>query len=364
MYVVVAGGGHMGTHLVSRLMAEGHEVVVIDVDPKVTQQVFTAHGAVAITGSATDLGVLEEAGLKRADVAVAMTGRDAHNLSFCLLARYLGVPRVLARMLDPKYEVPYRLVGATKVHNEAEILVDSFLVSIDYPELGALMRIGRGDVVAVELVIPVASRLAGLSVAQVVRQPGFPGGCVFVGVERADGQIDVPNGHTMLQGGASVILALARKDLPLLLKAIAPPESPAAAATGEMLDLLRRVAFFSALSEEDLGALSAAARFENRKKGDVIYRRGETTEDLYVIATGTVRLDEPEGQRQLRTPASFGELGAVTGRPRRRTATAITEARLLVVDSRAFRLALVRNPFLALEVAKALPAGTGGPQHG
>src|SRR6185503_7219071 len=144
MYVVVAGGGHMGTHLVARLVAEGHETVVIDVDPVVTERLFAEQGVVVLTGSATDVNVLDQAGIKRADVAVAMTGRDSDNLSFCLLARYYGVTRVLARMLNPQYAVPYRLVGATKIHNEAEILVNSFLTSIEFPEIGALMRVGKG----------------------------------------------------------------------------------------------------------------------------------------------------------------------------------------------------------------------------
>jgi trk system potassium uptake protein TrkA len=133
MYVVVAGGGHMGSHLASRLVSEGHDTVVIDVDRLVTDRIFTERGLAAIHGSATDMGVLEQAGIKRADVAVAMTGRDSDNLSFCLLARYFGVPRILARMLDPKYEMPYRLVGATKIHSAAEVLVNSFLTSIEYP---------------------------------------------------------------------------------------------------------------------------------------------------------------------------------------------------------------------------------------
>ena len=75
MYVLVAGGGHMGTHLVTRLVAEGHDTAVIDMDREVTDRIFAEHGVVVFTGSATDLTVLEQAGLKRADVAVAMTGQ-------------------------------------------------------------------------------------------------------------------------------------------------------------------------------------------------------------------------------------------------------------------------------------------------
>ena len=102
MYIVVAGAGHMGTHLISRLIAAGHETVVIDVDKDVTDRLFAEHGVVVFNGSATDVNVLDQAGIKRAAVAVAMTGRDPDNLAFCLLARYYGVPRGLARMLNPR----------------------------------------------------------------------------------------------------------------------------------------------------------------------------------------------------------------------------------------------------------------------
>src|SRR5688572_19514286 len=225
MYVLVAGGGHMGTHLVTRLVAEGHDTAVIDMDREVTDRIFAEHGVVVFHGSATDLTVLEQAGLKRADAAVAMTGRDEANLAFCLLARYLGVPRVLARMLSPQYEVPYRLVGATKVHSEADILVNSFLTSIEYPQIGALMQIGKGDLVAFEVRIPPGAPIAGMKVAEIVRQPDFPRQCVFIGVEtRGSSEVNVPQGDTVIAGGASVIMAAHRPDLPKLLKSFTTVE--------------------------------------------------------------------------------------------------------------------------------------------
>jgi trk system potassium uptake protein TrkA len=213
MRVVVAGGGHMGTHLVSRLVAEGHETVVIDSDPAVTERIYADQGVVAIAGNATDLGVLEQADLRRADVAVAMTGRDSDNISFCLLARHFGVPRVLARMLNPQYEVPYRLVGASKVHGEAEILVRSFLTSIDYPEIGALMPVGNGDLVAFETLVPEGASVAGQTVAEIARRPDFPKGCVFIGVESSAGEVSVPTGPTRIEAGSTLILAAHRGDL-------------------------------------------------------------------------------------------------------------------------------------------------------
>jgi trk system potassium uptake protein TrkA len=360
MYVVVAGGGHMGTHLVSRLVAEAHETVVIDVDPRVTERIFSEQGVVVFPGSATDIAVLEQAGIKRADVAVAMTGSDSDNLSFCLLARYYGVPRVLARMLNPRYEVPYRLVGATKIHSEADILVNSFLTSIDYPEIGGLMNVGKGDVVAFDVPIPAGSPVEGQSVAEIVRRPDFPRRCVFIGVESATGDVEVPGGGTRIQGGARVILAAHRPDLPQLLRCLAAGGTPALSAEQrEAMSVLGLVSFLSGVAREDLESLAVGARFETRRRGEVVFAVGDTGDRLYIVRRGVVELEGRDGSRALlRPPVCFGEMTALTGEPRTQTARVVEDAQLLVLGSGVFRTLLLRNPFLALELAKAL-AGPG-----
>jgi trk system potassium uptake protein TrkA len=356
MYVVVAGGGHMGTHLVSRLVAEGHETLVIDIDRTVTERLFAEQGVVVLTGSATDIQVLDQAGIKRADVAVAMTGRDADNLSFCLLARYYGVPRVLARMLNPQYEVPYRLVGATKIHSEAEILVNSFLTSIEFPEIGALMRVGKGDIVAFEVRIAPGSPVEGQSVSEIVRRPDFPRRCVFIGVEGPSGEVEVPGGGTVIGGGTSVMLAAHRPDLPQLLRCLT---STSAAALSdeqkEALETLSMVSFLAGVAREDLMALAAGARLEKRARGMTLYRAGEPGDRFYVLRRGSVELEGAgRGRSVLRPPAYFGEMSALTGEARTQTASVAEDAELVALDSGAFRSVLLRNPFLAIELAKAL----------
>jgi trk system potassium uptake protein TrkA len=355
MYVVVAGGGHMGSHLATRLVKEGHETVVIDVDQRVTERLFAERGLVVFTGSATDIAVLEQAGLKRAEVAVAMTGRDSDNLSFCLLARYYGVPRVLARMLNPDYEVPYRLVGATKIHSEADILVDSFLTSIDYPEIGSLMPIGMRDLVAFEVRVAVDAALAGQTVAEIVKHPEFPRGCVFIGVESGS-EVQVPTGQTVVEGGASLILAAHRPDLARAVAAFAGRREQAMSAEqAEMMQALGLVSFLSGLAREDLRALALAARKELRKRGETLYRTGEAGDRFYIVLKGAIEL-EHRGRRklELRPPAHFGEMTALTGEPRTQTARVLEDAELLTLDSGSIRSLLLKNPFLALELAKGL----------
>jgi len=355
MYVVVAGGGHMGTHLLARLVAEGHETVAIDVNPEVTQRIFAEQGVVAVTGNATDVGILDQAGIRRADAAIAMTGRDSDNLSFCLLARYYGVPRVLARMLNPQYGIPYRLVGATKVHSEADILVNSFLMSLEYPEISSLMGVGKGDLVVFEVRIPVGSPVGGQAVAEIVRGEGFPRRCVFIGVESEAGELGTPQGGTVIRGGTSVILAAHRPDLPQLLRClIAAGESELGQAEQEALSVLRGVGFLSGVAREDLVGLAAGARLEVRKRGETLYAAGQPGDRLYILRKGAVALERRGDQEVLRPPAWLGEGGAVTGGPRRFTARVHEDAELLVLEGAALRAILLRNPFLALELSKAL----------
>jgi trk system potassium uptake protein TrkA len=360
MRVVIAGGGHMGSHLATRLIAENHEAVVIDVDPKVTDRLFSEKGIVVFAGSATDLGVLEQAGLKRADVAVAMTGRDSDNLSFCLLARYFGVPRVLARMLDPLYEVPYRLVGATKVHSEADILVSSFLTSIDFPEVGALMPIGKGDLVACEIQVPFDALVVGRTIAELAKDETVPGGCVFIGVESAAKELQVPTGATALEGGAAVIVATHRPDLPRLIAALTGRGKVASGPRQEILQALGLVSFLQGVSKEDLADLAAGATRETQRKDVILYRAGDPGDRLYILTKGAVELEGRGRRLRLKPPAHFGEMSALTGEARTFTARVLEDSELIALDSRAFRGVLLRNPFLALELAKALsgPAET------
>ena len=354
MYVLVAGGGHMGTHLVTRLVAEGHDTAIIDLDPQVTERIFAEHGVVVFTGSATDLTVLEQAGLKRADVAVAMTGKDEANLAFCLLARYFGVPRVLARMLNPQYEVPYRLVGATKIHSEADILVGSFLTSIEYPEIGALMPVGKAELVVFELKLPAAAPVSGRTIADIVRQADFPRPCLFIGVETPTG-LDVADGNTVVQGGTTVLMAARRPDLPRVLRCLTSVgDSAGGADRARATDTLALVPFLSGVSRDDLADLAEGAQFERHAKGEKLYAAGQPGDRLYVLIRGAVEAEMRGETVTLRPPAHFGERTALTGQPRTRTVTVVDDVEVLAVEGPALRGVVLRNPFLAMELAKVL----------
>src|SRR5438093_2598447 len=94
VYIIVAGGGKVGHYLTKTLLLEGHEVLVIEIDPRKASRIEEELGEVVLQGDACEATTLEGAGAQRADVVIAVTGADERNLVTCQLAkRKFGVGR-------------------------------------------------------------------------------------------------------------------------------------------------------------------------------------------------------------------------------------------------------------------------------
>ncbi len=129
MYIVIGGGGVAGSTLAKALVDLKHDVVVIEPDKDSCEALYAETGAVTINGSATEMRTLREAGMDRADAAVACMYRDSDNMSFSLLARSLGVPHIIAKMRDPNYRVAFEAAGVNYICDiiamlKTEVLAD------------------------------------------------------------------------------------------------------------------------------------------------------------------------------------------------------------------------------------------------
>ena len=103
MYIIVAGGGTAGSTISRHLLDRKHDVVVIELEREKCEELYAHSGIVTIHGDAKNIEILEEAGVERADAAVAALYKDEDNLTFALLAHSLKVPRIIVKMRDPAY---------------------------------------------------------------------------------------------------------------------------------------------------------------------------------------------------------------------------------------------------------------------
>lgn len=212
MYVLIAGAGLVGSGLAKRLVRKKHDVVVVDSDEEVCDRVYREYGAVSVNGDATDVEVLEEAGLGRADVSVATMRRDADNLSFSLLADNFGVSRIFARMRNVKYEDAYRAAGVTDVINIVDLYLDQFTMEIEHPKLQRVATLGGGKASVVIVSVPENSRGAGESIAEITQDKKFPEDCVIAGIYRED-EFIIPRGNRTILSGDRIFLAAATNDI-------------------------------------------------------------------------------------------------------------------------------------------------------
>jgi trk system potassium uptake protein TrkA len=205
MRIVVAGAGIVGRQVIAKLVEHRHDVVVVDMDHGVCEDIFAETGAVTVTGDATRLSVLEDAGAAKAQVVVCLMRRDADNIACSIIAKSLGAARVLARMRNPGYAEAYRLGGTTGVVRVADLLINQLMVEIEQPRIRGIMSLGGGSAQICSVVVPPDAWAVGRTVAQVAARTDFPRESLIVGVYRVGEQaFSIPRGDHVLQENDTV----------------------------------------------------------------------------------------------------------------------------------------------------------------
>src|SRR5213080_4808286 len=163
MYVLVAGGGKVGANLARLLLRAGHEVTLVEQRADRFAALEEEFEHVAQRGDATELFILERAGIKRPpDIVLAVTGDDEDNVIICQIAkeRY-GVPKVIARVNDPRNQAHFDLLGISPT-----ICATSNIMGLIEHEVVHLLELRRENLEIVEVQIDKDSPIAGKRVEE------------------------------------------------------------------------------------------------------------------------------------------------------------------------------------------------------
>lgn len=156
MYVVISGGGKVGEYLATVLLSNGNDVAIIEKNLETADRLSVALNGryLVIHGDGCDSKYQEDAGIGRADVFVATTGRDDNNLVSCEIAqRIFAVPRCIARVNNPKNVRIFRKMGIESISSTSLIagLIEQETLISNVHTAFALMH---GKVLLVEISIP------------------------------------------------------------------------------------------------------------------------------------------------------------------------------------------------------------------
>jgi trk system potassium uptake protein TrkA len=204
VYVVIAGAGKVGWNLARELMAKGHEVTVIESERARYLTVEQELEHAIQYGDATELWVLERAGINRADLTIAVTGDDEDNLLICQIAKekYL-CSRIIARVNNPRNRQYFELLGIQPAVSATDLILR--LIEHEVPSYGLVHLLDLRDeqLEIIEVEVGNGAPAAGRKVAEVE----LPDGSLIISVLR-NGRGFVPNSETVIDAGDEVLLVL------------------------------------------------------------------------------------------------------------------------------------------------------------
>jgi trk system potassium uptake protein TrkA len=204
VYILIAGGGKVGTNLTATLIKMGHEVTLIENDRDRYALLEEQFEHVVRPGDATELFVLERAGIERADLVVAVTGDDEDNIIVSQVAKEkYGVPKVIARVNDPRNQQHFDMVGITLTVSATATILALIEHELPQHELVTLVDLKRENLEIVEFALSGSSPAAG----RFVRDLNLPSRSRLISVTR-NGRAEIAIGDTQLEPGDLVMAIL------------------------------------------------------------------------------------------------------------------------------------------------------------
>ncbi len=203
MNVLIAGGDPTGAQLAYLLLEQKINVCLVEHRRDVLNQLhLELPTEVIYEDNATDLEVLEDAGIRNADVLVACTSTDADNLVLCYLAHTLyHVPRTIGRINNPRHAWLFNEKLYVNVAlNESSILAHLIEEEMSLGDMMTLLKLRRGVYALIEVVIQPGAKAAGSS----IKDLPLPDQCVIAAIIRK-GTMIVPHGVTTIEVGDEVL---------------------------------------------------------------------------------------------------------------------------------------------------------------
>ncbi|HXY83974.1 MAG TPA: NAD-binding protein [Gaiellaceae bacterium] len=205
MYVLIAGGGKAGANVMRSLLRTGHEATLIEQERDRFEMLEQEFEHQAMLGDATEIFVLEKAGIRRPpDLVLALTGDDEDNMVICQLAKEkYGVAKVIARVNDPRNQAHFDLLGISPTVCATSSIMGLVEHEVPEHELVHLLELRKENLEIVEVQIDKSSPSAGKRVEKLP----LPDGARLISIMR-DGTAEIAVGSTELQPGDQVLAIL------------------------------------------------------------------------------------------------------------------------------------------------------------
>lgn len=188
MNIIIVGCGKVGQTLAAQLNEEGNNITVVDTDGALVGRIASHLDVMGETGNGATHAVQAEAGVRNADLLIAVTGSDELNMLCCLLARKESRCKTIARIKKPEYSEDIRFLqeelGLAMVINPEQAAAAEIARVLRFPSAIKIDTFAKGRVELLKFRMPDGSPLVGKSVKEIVSKLGCD--VLICTVERGD----------------------------------------------------------------------------------------------------------------------------------------------------------------------------------
>ena len=222
LHIIIVGCGKVGHTLTEQLVREGHDVTIVDVSERVIRDTTEVYDVMGIRGNGASLSVLMEAGLREADLVIAVTGSDELNLLCCTIAKKAGGElAAIARVRNPDYaeELSYlrQQLGLSMIINPELEAAREIARLLSRPQALTVSAFAKGHAELVRFKIPSGNVHCGRSIMQLDNLFRF--GYLVCAVER-DGSVSIPGGSFVLHEGDDITILASSRDVHCIFDSI------------------------------------------------------------------------------------------------------------------------------------------------
>ena len=214
MYIIIIGGGKVGYYLAKTLLSYKHNVVVVEPQKDLCEKLANQLNIPVCNGDGTTIDKLDEVNASKADILIAVTGRDEDNLIACQLAKSnFGIKRTISRVNNPKNIEVFKKLGVDMAVSSTSIIADMIEQEVDYVGMKTLMMLKNGKITLSEIEVMENSTVCNKSLKEI----NLPKDSILISVIR-DEEVIIPNGYTVLQKGDNVLAVSSKENQEILKK--------------------------------------------------------------------------------------------------------------------------------------------------
>lgn len=212
MKIVLVGGGKVGFALCRSLVAENHDVVLIEQDEAVLNHIVSRFDIIGLLGNGADFAILEQAGVQECDIFIALTEYDEVNMISAVLAKKMGAKETIVRVRNPEYSNSYfkekNILGFSLIVNPELLAARAIGNIVDFPSALSVERFAGGRVSLMEFVVKDASGLCQMPISEFRKKFDV----IVCALER-NHELIIPGGEMTLQDKDRIFVTGNRVDM-------------------------------------------------------------------------------------------------------------------------------------------------------